>query len=101
MLMPPQLKDAEHREVKTAVDILKEYGVKRIFLFGSVAKSKHRSHSDIDLACEGISPERFFKVLGELLSRTGGSIDLVDIKEVKDTLRKRIEREGILIYEAK
>jgi predicted nucleotidyltransferase len=101
MLMPPQLKDAEHREVKTAVDILKEYGVKRIFLFGSVAKSKHRSHSDIDLACEGISPERFFKVLGELLSRTGGSIDLVDVKEVKDTLRKRIEREGILIYEAK
>ena len=101
MLMPFQLKDAEHGEVKTAVNILKEYVVKRIFLFGSVAKSKHRSHSDIDLACEGISPERFFKALGELLSTTRGSIDLVDIKEVKDTLRKRIEREGILIYEAK
>ena len=101
MLMPFQLKDAEHGEVKTAVNILKEYVVKRIFLFGSVAKSKHRSHSDIGLACEGISPERFFKALGELLSTTRGSIDLVDIKEVKDTLRKRIEREGILIYEAK
>jgi predicted nucleotidyltransferase len=105
MLMPFQLKDAEHGEVKTAVNILKEYVVNRIFLFGSVAKSKHRSHSDIDLACEGISPERFFKALGELLSTTRGSIDpvdiLVDIKEVKDTLRKRIEGEGILIYEAK
>jgi len=31
----------------------------------------------------------------------GESIDLVDMKEVKGTLRSRIEKEGELLYETK
>lgn len=89
------------RRLKEAVEILKEYGVKRIFLFGSVARGISRDYSDIDLACEGLLPEQFFKVLGKLLVMTGRSIDLVDMEEVKDTVRRRIEKEGILLYEAK
>lgn len=89
------------RAIQVIVDILKGYGAKRIFLFGSVARGAFRDHSDIDLACEGLSPDRFFKVFGKLLSTTGKGIDLVDMNEVKDTLRRRIEREGIRLYEAK
>lgn len=91
----------KERELRAAIDILKGRGVKRVFLFGSTARGTDSKHSDIDLACEGLSPDQFFKVLGELLSATGESIDLVDMKEVKGTLRRRIEREGVLLYETK
>ena len=89
------------RRLKEAVEILKAYGAKRVFLFGSEAKGTSGDYSDIDLACEGLSPDQFFKVLGELLVMPGRSIDLVDMEEVKDTIRRRIEREGVLLYEAK
>jgi len=91
----------KERGLQAAIDILKERGAKRIVLFGSTARGTHSRHSDIDLACEGIPPDQFFKVLGELLSTTGESIDLVDMREVKGTLRSRIEREGELLYETK
>ncbi|MBL7075167.1 nucleotidyltransferase domain-containing protein [candidate division KSB1 bacterium] len=96
-----QLTDSDRSEVQDAVNVLKEYGVKRVFLFGSLVAGRHHRLSDIDLACEGISPDRFFKVLGRLLSTMGKRVDLVDLKEVKKTLRKRIVKEGMLLYEAK
>lgn len=89
------------RRLREAIEILKAYRAKRVFLFGSVAKGTSGDYSDIDLACEGLPPDQFFEVLGKLLVMPGRSIDLVDMKEVKDTIRKRIEREGILLYEAK
>jgi predicted nucleotidyltransferase len=90
----------EH-QLQAAIDILKERGARRIVLFGSTAKGIHGRHSDIDLACEGIPPAQFFKVLGELLSTTGENIDLVDMRAIKGTLRRRIEKEGVLLYETK
>ena len=89
------------RRLREAIEILKAYRAKRVFLFGSVAKGTSGDYSDIDLACEGLPPDQFFAVLGKLLVMPGRSIDLVDMTEVKDTIRKRIEREGILLYEAK
>jgi len=91
----------KQRGLQVAIDILKERGAKRILLFGSTARGTYGKYSDIDLACEGIPPGQFFKVLGELLLATGESVDLVDMREVKGTLRSRIEREGELLYETK
>jgi len=91
----------KERGLQAAIDILKERVAKRVVLVGSTLTSLDHRHSDIDLACEGIPPAQFFKVLGELLFTTGESIDLVDMKEVKGTLRRRIEREGVLLYETK
>lgn len=99
--MQEQVVYADRGEVRAAVDILKEYGAKRVLLFGSVARGEHHSLSDIDLACEGIAPDKFFKALGRLLSTLGRSVDLIDLKEVKETLRNRIAREGVLLYGAK
>ena len=94
-------KSSERSEVQMALEILKENGAKRVFMYGSEVKGKHHRFSDIDLACEGITPDKFFKVFGRLLSIIERRIDLVDIRDVKETFRKRIEREGILLYEEK
>ncbi|MGY4706933.1 nucleotidyltransferase family protein [Candidatus Bipolaricaulota sp. J31] len=82
------------------IRILKECGARRVFLFGSVARGEERPGSDVDLACEGLHPERFFEALGKLLLCTGRDIDLVDLDEAKGPLRERIEKEGVLLYEA-
>jgi len=91
----------EAHDLQGVIDILKKRGAKKIVLFGSTAKGTRSAHSDIDLACEGIPSAQFFRVLGELLFATGESIDLVDMREAKAPLRRRIESEGVLLYEAK
>jgi predicted nucleotidyltransferase len=89
-------------EIQTAVEILKAYGAKRVILFGSAARSL-ASPRDIDLACEGLPPARFFEALGKLLSALSVPVDLVDLKEVElsPSLQQRIRREGVLLYEAR
>jgi len=99
--MRDKVKSSERSEVQMALEILKENGVKRVFLYGSEVKGKQHRFSDIDLACEGITPDRFFEVFGRLLSMIERRVDLVDLKDVKETFRKRIEREGVLLYEEK
>ena len=99
--MRDKVKSSERSEVQVALEILKENGVKRVFMYGSEVKGKHHRFSDIDLACEGITPDRFFKVFGRLLSIIERRVDLVDLRDVKETFRKRIEREGVLLYEEK
>ena len=88
-------------EIQTAVEILKAYGAKRVVLFGSAARS-FSSPQDIDLACEGLPPARFFEALGKLLCALSVPVDLVDLKEAElsPSLQQRISREGILLYEA-
>ena len=86
--------------VREAVEILKRYGVRKVILFGSFARGSGGKYSDIDIAYEGLAPEVFFRALGEILSELDRDVDLVDLQEIKDTLRNRIEEEGVLVYEA-
>ena len=88
-------------EIQKAVEILKAYGAKRVTLFGSAARASAHPH-DIDLACEGLPPARFFEALGKLLSTLSVPVDLIDLEEIerKPSLQQRIRREGILLYEA-
>ena len=83
------------------VQILAKCGAKRVFLFGSVARGEARPGSDVDLACEGLPPGRFFEALGKLLLCTGKDVDLVDLDKAAAPLRKRLEKEGVLLYEAR
>lgn len=94
------VRSKEHEDLSPLVGILREYGAKRVVLFGSTARGDERPGSDVDLACEGLPPGRFFEAWGKLLLCTGRDIDLVDLSEVKEPLRRRIEKEGVLLYEA-
>ena len=90
----------EHEDLSPLVGILREYGAKRVVLFGSTARGDERPGSDVDLACEGLPPGRFFEAWGELLLFTGREVDLVDLSVVKEPLRRCIEEEAGLLYEA-
>lgn len=59
--------DERHRDeawevARRAARLLaEEFGVRRVMVFGSLAWGRFRRSSDIDLAVEGLPPERFFR----------------------------------------
>lgn len=76
------------------------YGVKRIGVFGSVARDEAEKKSDIDIAVEFESPTGFFefirleKFLSDLLSER---VDLITFKAIKPVIKDDILREMIYV----
>lgn len=88
------------RVARAAAKVLREqFGATRVVAFGSLA---HRDGftlwSDIDLAAWGISPGAFYRAVAVV---TGISpefkVDLVAPEDCQPTLRRVIEREGIVL----
>ena len=78
----------------------KKYHIKKMGLFGSVARGEQEKQSDIDILVEFSAPIGFFdfirleNFLSELL---GGKVDLVSKKAVKPILERYIKRDLIYI----
>ncbi|QJA06349.1 nucleotidyltransferase domain-containing protein [Thermosulfurimonas marina] len=68
---------------------------RRAFIFGSLVRpGAFGDHSDVDIALEGLPPERFWEavaLLSEILER---EVDVLPLEEAR--FRKKIEKEGIL-----
>ena len=85
---------------KLAGILADEYSAKKVVLFGScTAPNCFSSRSDIDLAVQSLPKERFYEALGRLNAATHFHVDLKPIDEVRELLRRRIEK-GIVLYEA-
>ena len=92
------LKDEAYR----LVHLLKTKGfkLKRVYLFGSVTKDKPLAPwSDIDLAIEGLSKDKFLKLYAYLLQNSRFPIDVKPLEELKERLKERIKKEGEIVYE--
>ncbi len=89
------------RDVEVAVGLLSAVpGVRRIWLFGSVAKARKPDfRSDLDLAVEGLAADRQLSVWASLDEALELPPDLVRLEEASPTLRDEIQRWGILLYE--
>jgi len=88
-------------DVTTAVGILSGLPkVRRIWLFGSVAKGRKPDfRSDVDLAVEGLREEDHLKALGMLDDNLRLPPDLVRWEEANALLRAEIQYWGILLYD--
>jgi predicted nucleotidyltransferase len=77
--------------------ILKErFGVQNVYVFGSLAgHSPWHSRSDIDLAVEGLAPERYVSALSTLwqLLPDGLELDLITLEDAPPELAARIRGE--------
>ncbi len=77
-------------------EIARRYNVRAVLLFGSGADPTTEAN-DIDLAVEGIIPEKFFSFYGDLIFSLSKPVDLVDLS--KDTKFNRlIYRDGVRLY---
>ena len=76
------------------------YGIKKIGLFGSVARGEHKEGSDVDVCFEGV-PQGFFAVGGmkvDLEQLFGCSVDLVRLREKMDSFfKEQIQKEAIYV----
>lgn len=75
--------------------LVEEFGVGRVVVFGSLASGRFRSGSDIDLAVEGLRPERFFRADARLAWELPVPIDLKPLADLPPSLRQRVEEEGV------
>jgi predicted nucleotidyltransferase len=99
-LTPEETQEREQllsRIQKAANELKKQFSVRRVVLFGSLA---HRAwfslDSDVDLAVEGLESASYWKAWGlvENIIDTH-PVDLIDIEKAGESLRHTIERHGV------
>lgn len=81
-------------------EVAKEYSVKTIGVFGSVARDEQTGQSDIDLLVEFSKPVGFitFMRLENFLSeRLGNKVDLVTADSLKPVIRQDVLSEVIYV----
>ena len=74
-----------------------DFQVKCVWLFGSAADDLDGA-TDIDLAVEGLVPEKFFDFYGRLFLALPKPVDLVDLSQ-NPPIAAIIREKGVRIYE--
>ena len=89
---------------KIAVPACKAFKVKRLDLFGSLARGVGTSGSDVDLLVEFEEPDlhlskRFFGLLHHLEDAFGCEVDLLTVRGLKNPyFRRRVLEERVNLY---
>lgn len=65
--------------------------------FGSafVPDRRFTRRSDVDLAVEGLPPERFFRASAQAASMTAFELDLIPVESATDYIRQAVRDEGV------
>lgn len=82
-------------QIEKSVLLAKEYGVKRLILFGSALENPDEAR-DIDLACDGIEGWRLFEFGGRLEEELNLSVDIIPLTP-STPFSRYIERKGKLL----
>jgi len=77
--------------------IAREFQVGAVWMFGS-ALDNEETALDIDLAVEGLPPEKFFDFYGRLFFEFPKPVDLVDLSQ-NPPIAAIIREKGVRIYE--
>jgi len=78
------------------LQLARRFGVEKVFLFSSAADSQKES-ADIDLAVQGIPPEQFFDLYGELILAFSKPVDLIDLSQ-NTKFNALVKREAVALY---
>ena len=90
---------------KVALPACREFKVKRLDVFGSLARGQETGDSDIDLLVEFEEPDqqpskRFFGLLHHLEDTLGREVDLLTVNSLRNPyFRRRVLKERMKIYE--
>ena len=90
-------------EIKVAVtEVAKQYGVERVYLFGSVARGDFSADSDIDVRIDSGQITSLFQLGGfiaDLEEKLGGKVDVATSESSSDNFLNRIKKDEVLLYE--
>lgn len=79
--------------------VVRHSNVRRIIIYGSRARGGFSPVSDIDVAVDCWDGKAILRSVIDEEVRTLLKLDIVNIREINDELRKEIEREGMVVYE--
>ncbi|MCZ7667673.1 MAG: nucleotidyltransferase domain-containing protein [Chloroflexi bacterium] len=84
--------------LQRTLDFLDEFGSRHelggVILFGSlIAPGRFGTHSDVDVAVDGIDPALFFDLMASLSLALGRDVDLVDLSQCH--FAERIRQKGV------
>ena len=89
-------------EIKSKItDTARQYGIEKVYLFGSYASGKAGIESDIDLCIEKGKIRTLFELSGfrqDLEETLGNRVDVVTTAGLSDNFKQQIEKDMILIY---
>jgi predicted nucleotidyltransferase len=83
-------------QLKKCIEIASKFGVTKLVLFGSCLDSLANAR-DIDLICEGMKNEDYFKMGAEMESAAGITVDVVPL-EPKTPFVEYNLRKGRVLY---
>jgi len=87
--------DKLRKAVERAAAVLRDFGAREVYLFGSAASGTVREGSDVDLAVVGLPPGVFFRAMAKAGDVLGRELDLIDLDD--DNLFNRyLKRKGRL-----
>ncbi len=78
----------------------REFGLKRIGIFGSYARGESRKESDIDIVVEIEKPDLFYLIgIKQTMEEAlGNKVDIVRLRDkMNQALRSRIEQDAIYV----
>ncbi len=73
------MEESVKKDLEKAAKILKEFGAKEVYLFGSQAVGNAGKYSDLDLAVSGIPPEKFYEAGGEVMFAVSLPVHIIDL----------------------
>lgn len=95
---------AERLLPRIAETLTRQFGARRVWLVGSLARGDFDLHSDIDLAVEGLPLERWLEAERTVEALGGGefanAIELVPLERARPRFREAVAREGRLLCDA-
>lgn len=84
-------------DINKAIQILKENGAKKVFIFGSIASGNFNENYDIDIAIRGIKPKDFYKLASILMFELQNEFDLIDLDDKENRFSQMLLKKGNLL----
>lgn len=78
-----------------------KYGIRKAYLFGSLAEGFFLKGSDIDLAVEGMDFQDYLKALAEYRHIGKVHLDILHLDFCQPQFREKILKEAVVLYEKK
>ena len=100
--MQRKRKSPVFRKLRNALPAIRtQYGVKRIGIFGSFARSEQTRSSDVDVLVEFVDGQatfdNFMHLVYFLEDLFGRKVDLLTVRGIDKYIRSRVEREVIWV----
>lgn len=87
---------------KTVNKIAHQYGIEKVYLFGSYARGEANPNSDVDLRIDKGELKGLFQLSGfylDLEESLNTKVDVLTTDSLDDDFLQRISKEEIIIYE--